>query len=126
MYYLAKSLGTMGSHYNLNLERQRQVLLSALFIGFTFSVRAALTAVLAVGNNRSNSYFSAAPNLNTTNDEVAPRNPWMFLRLITLPQVGQQLCDTSNQPAVSVAFFWLFFSPWVSPAIVAHNFVVCF
>ena len=70
MYYLAKSLGTMGSHYNLNLERQRQVMLSALFIGFTFSLRAALTAVLAVGNSSSNSYFAAVPNLNTTEDEV--------------------------------------------------------
>ena len=108
MYYLAKSLGTMGTHYNLNLKRQRQVeygcccccgcsigfdflvalvavvevvvmmvltlqlqvMLSSLFIGFTFSIRAALTAVLAVGNSTSNSYFAAKPDFNTTNDEV--------------------------------------------------------
>lgn len=70
MYYLAKSLGTMGAHYNLNLERQRQVMLSSLFIGFTFSVRAALTAVLAAGSSSSNSYFAALPNLNATTDEV--------------------------------------------------------
>lgn len=70
MYYLAKSLGTMGTHYNLNLQRQRQVMLSSLFIGFTFSIRAALTAVLAIGNSSSNSYFPAKPNLNSTSDEV--------------------------------------------------------
>lgn len=70
MYYLAKSLGTMGTHYNLNLQRQRQVMLSSLFIGFTFSIRAALTAVLAIGNSSSNSYFPAKPNFNSTSDEV--------------------------------------------------------
>jgi hypothetical protein len=120
MYYLAKSLGTMGSHYNLNLERQRQVMLSALFIGFTFSVRAALTAVLAVGNSNSNSYFSTLPNLNTTNDKVTYCKFTMSLRLIVIFQVGQQLCDGSKQPAVSIAFFWLFFSPWVCRPTVAH------
>jgi hypothetical protein len=70
MYYLAKSLGSMGAHYNSNLERQRQVMLSSLFIGFTFSIRAALTAVLAVGSSDSNSYFAVLPDLNASTHQV--------------------------------------------------------
>jgi hypothetical protein len=70
IYYLAKSLGAKGTHYNLNLKRQQQVMVSSLLIGFTFSIRAALTAILAVGNSRSNSYFASSPQLNVSTDEV--------------------------------------------------------
>ena len=69
MYYLAKSLGTMGSLYSLNLQRQRQVMWSTLLIGVTFSIRAALSAVLAVGNSSSNSWFPTR-NPNATTSEV--------------------------------------------------------
>jgi hypothetical protein len=130
MYYLAKSLGTMGTHYNLNLKRQRQVeygcccccgysfgfgfvvalvavvevvvmmvlmlqlqvMLSSLFIGFTFSIRAALTAVLAVGNSTSNSYFAAKPDFNTTNDEV----PFILLEACALLLVLSRCCRLEN------------------------------
>ncbi len=133
MYYLAKSLGTMGTHYNLNLKRQRQVMISSLFIGFTFSIRAILTAVLAIGNSSSNSYFPAKPNFNTTDDEVSFMTHLSGISrclLITRPQVGKQLCDRSNQPPVSIAFFWLFFSPWVSPwpcfHVIVHSPILCF
>ena len=59
----------MGSQYNLNVKRQRQVMLSALLIGVTFSIRAALSAVLAVGNSDSSSWFPTR-NPNATTSEV--------------------------------------------------------
>ncbi len=101
IYFLAKSLGTMGTHYNLNMQRQRQVMISSLFIGFTFSIRAILTAVLAVGNSSSNSYFPAKPDFNTTSYEVPFRMITLEYRAVFSSR-GRRLGSSSVTKAISL------------------------